>query len=182
MITFAFFAERGWATWDRLRASPATSLEIVLGKALPCVGMGIAQFAVILGVGVLAFGLHIRGSVVALVPLVVAFMLCLVLLGVAITALCRTEQQANAFGYSGMVLFGAISGALVPFAVLPEWARTIAPVAPTYWAMRGLRAVILDGQGSNGVLAPVAVLVAMAMLSGFVAVRRLRFDDTKFGA
>ena len=38
-------------TWDRLRASPATSLEIVLGKAIPRVAMVLAQFVVVLGDG-----------------------------------------------------------------------------------------------------------------------------------
>ena len=67
-----------------------------------------------------------------------------------VTAICRTAQQANAFAYVGMVLFGAIGGALVPFSVLPRWAQTVAPVTPTYWAMRGFRSVILDGQGLGG--------------------------------
>jgi len=148
---------------------------------VPRVVIGIAQFALILGAGVVIFGLHIRGDAVALVPLVVAFSLCLVLLGVAVTALCRTAQQANSFSYLGMVLFGAIGGAFVPFSVLPAWARAIAPVTPTYWAMRGLRSVILDGRGLGGVAAPTAMLLAMAALFTVVALRRLRFDETKVG-
>ena len=95
LMTFAFFSEYGWGTWDRLRASPATSLEIVLGKALPRVAMAMAQFVVILVAGVLVFDLHIRGDVVALVPLVAVFSISLVLLGVAVTAICRTAQQAQ---------------------------------------------------------------------------------------
>ena len=75
LITLAFFAEHGWATWDRLRASPATSLEIIVGKALPRVAIGIIEFAVVLGAGALIFELTVRGSVGALVPLVVAFTL-----------------------------------------------------------------------------------------------------------
>ena len=181
LITFAFFAEHAWATWDRLRVSPATSLEIVAGKALPRVAMGLAQFLVILVAGVVLFDLHVRGDVIALVPLVVVFSICLVLLGVAATALCRTAQQANAFAYLGMVLFGAIGGALVPIDVLPGWARAIAPITPTYWAMRGLRSVILDGRGLGGVVMPAAVLAAMALLFTVVALRRLRFDDAKVG-
>ena len=51
LTTFAFFSEFGWMTWDRLRASPATSLEIVLGKAIPRVAMVLAQFVVVLGAG-----------------------------------------------------------------------------------------------------------------------------------
>jgi ABC-2 type transport system permease protein len=181
LMTFAFFAEHAWQTWDRLRASPATSLEIVLGKAAPRVAIGVLQFVVILGAGVVLFGLHIRGSALALAPLVTAFAICLVLLGVAITALCRTAQQANSFGYLGMVLFGAIGGAFVPFNVLPRWARAISPITPTYWAMRGLRAVILDGQGIGGVLRPTVMLSAMALLFAVIALRRLRFDEAKAG-
>jgi ABC-2 type transport system permease protein len=181
LITFAFFSEHAWATWDRLRVSRATSLEIVLGKALPRVAMGIAQFVVILAAGVVLFDLHVRGNVLALAPLVVAFSICLVLLGVAATALCRTAQQANAFAYLGMVLFGAIGGALVPFDVLPGWARAVAPVTPTYWAMRGLRSVILDGRGMTDVILPIAMLSAMAVVFAAVALRRLRFDESKVG-
>ncbi len=181
LVTFAFFSEYSQATWDRLRASQATSLEIVTAKALPRVGIGIAQFVVILGAGVLLFDLHIRGDVIALVPLVAALCICLVLLGVAVTALCHTAQQASAFSIVGMVLFGAIGGALVPINVLPDWARTIAPITPTYWAMRGFRSVILDGQGLGGVMAPSAMLLGMTALFAAVALRRLRFDETKIG-
>ncbi len=181
LVTFAFFAEHWWGTWDRLRASQATSLEIVLGKAIPRVAVGIAQFVVILAAGVVVFDLHIRGDALALAPLVVTFLVCLVLLGVAVTALCRTAQQANAFGIVGMVLFGAIGGALVPFSVLPGWARTIAPVTPTYWAMRGFRSVILDGQGLSGVTTPILVLGAMAVAFVVVALWRFRFDQPKVG-
>jgi ABC-2 type transport system permease protein len=181
LITFSFFAEHAWSTWDRLRASPATSLEIVLGKALPRLGIGIAQFVVVIGAGVVLFGLHIKGSTLALAPLVVAFSLCLVLLGVAVTAVARTAQQANSVGYLGMVLFGAIGGAFVPFNLLPGWARAIAPATPTYWAMRGLRSVILDGCGFGGVARPSAVLLAMAVGFAAIAVRRFRFDEPKAG-
>lgn len=181
MVTFAFFTEHSWSTWDRLRASAASSGEIVLGKSLPFVAMGLVQFAVVLGTGVAFFGLDVRGNALALVPLLIAFVVSLVLLGVAVTALCRTAQQANAFGYSGMVIFGAIGGAFVPFALLPAWARTIAPVTPTYWVMRGLRAVVLDGRGVAAVVAPTLVLLGMAALFAGVALRRLRFDEAKLG-
>ncbi len=181
LVTFSFFAEHGWATWDRLRASSVTSLEIILGKALPFIALGIVQLVVLLGAGVAVFGLHINGDVLALVPLIVAFSVCLVLLGVCVTAVCRTAQQANAFAYLGMVLFGAIGGAFVPFNVLPAWARAIAPVTPTYWVMRGMRSVILDGAGGAATALPTAVLLAMTAGFGVVALGQLRFDESKIG-
>ena len=80
-----------------------------------------------------------------------------------------------------MVVFGAVGGALVPLSVLPAWARTVAPVTPTYWAMRGFRSVILDAGGFASVALPTGILLAMTLGLAVVAVRRLRFDEAKLG-
>lgn len=179
MTSFAFFSEYGWDTWERLRASAASSTEIVIGKAVPRLAMSLAGFVVIFAIGVPLLELHSRGPLVATVPLVVALAICLVMLGVVVTALSRTVQQANAFAMVGLVLFGSIGGALVPINVLPSWARAVAPVTPTYWAMRGFRSVILDGAGVSGVLLPVAILLAMSVAFAVVSIARFRFDDAK---
>ncbi len=177
LTAIAFFSEWGWATWDRLRASSATTGEIILGKAVPRVGMSIAQFVVVFAVGIPVFGLHIRGPVLALAPLVLAFAVCLVAMGLAVTALCKTVQQASAVSTVGLVVFGAIGGALVPFNVLPTWAQAVAPITPTYWAMRGFRSVILDGRSLGGV----AVLVGMGLAYAALAWARFELDEAKLG-
>jgi ABC-2 type transport system permease protein len=179
MTSFAFFSEYAWCTWERLRTSPATSIEIIIGKALPRVGMSCAQFLVIFAVGIPLLHLHIHGSLWALLPLVAAFALCLVMLGVAVTAVCRTLQQANAVAFGGLVLFGAIGGALVPINVLPAWAHTLAPATPTYWAMRGFRSVILSSSGLNAVTLPATILLAMSLAFAAISVAKFRLDDTK---
>jgi ABC-2 type transport system permease protein len=179
LTTFAFFAEWGFTTWDRLRASAATSLEVIVGKGLPRVLLSIGQFVVVFAVGIPLFDLHVRGPVLALVPLVVVLAVALVLLGVALTALCRTVQQGNAASTVGMVVCGAVGGALVPFRVLPGWAQHVAPLTPDYWAMRGFRSVILDGRALGGVLLPMGVLAAMGVGCAVVALTRFRFDTAK---
>jgi len=179
MTSFVFFAEHLWNTWDRLRASKATSAEIIVGKALPLFAVSAVQFLVIFAVGVPLFHLHSRGSLAAIVPLVAAFATCLVMLGVLITALARTTQQASALAFGGLVLFGALGGALVPVEVLPHWARTVAPATPTYWVMRGFRSVILDGHSYPAIALPCAVLVAMSVAFAAVSLKRFRFTDTK---
>ena len=179
LITFGFFAEHAGEPGTGSRESGELARDRG-GKALPRVAMGLAQFLVILAAGVVLFDLHVRGDVLALVPLVVVFSICLVVLGVAVTPLCRTAQQANAFAYLGMVLFGAIGGALVPFDVLPASTHAVAPVTPTYWAMRGLRSVILDGRASPPLHCPWRCSRDDAALHGHRA-GRLRFDDAKVG-
>jgi ABC-2 type transport system permease protein len=179
MTSFAFFADYGWNTWDRLRASPATSAEIIVGKAVPRLAVSAMQFLAIFAISVPLFHLHSRGPLTALIPLVAAFATCLVMLGVMVTALCRTIQQVNAFAMGGLVLFGAIGGALVPIQVLPGWARAVAPVTPTYWVMRGFRSVILDAHSFAAMVLPCAVLLAMSLAFGAVSLSRFRFSDAK---
>ena len=69
MTSFAFFSEYGWNTWERLRASAASSSEIILCKALPRLAMSLAGFAVVFAIGIPLLGLHSRGPLVAAVPL-----------------------------------------------------------------------------------------------------------------
>jgi ABC-2 type transport system permease protein len=179
MTSFAFFAEYGWSTWDRLRASNATSPEIIVGKALPLLLVSAIQFVVIFAIAVPLFDLHSRGPFIALAPLIAAFATCLVMLGVMITALCRTIQQVSALAMGGLVLFGALGGALVPLEVLPGWARAFAPATPTYWVMRGFRSVILDGHGFAAIWLPCCILAGMSVTFAAVSLSRFRFSDAK---
>jgi len=180
-IAFTFFREHGWRTWARLRASCGNSAEILLGKALPMLAVGALQLALLFGVGVAVLDLHVPGSAVGVALLCLALLLCVVALGLALTAVFRTMQQLNAFGYLGATFFGMLGGAFVPLAMLPSWARAVAPATPQYWAMRGLRSLILDGKGTSAVGLPVAVLCGYALLFVIIALWRLRFDDAKVG-
>ena len=60
LVIFAFFSEFTWGTWDRLRASSAGSIEIVLGKAIPRVAMVLVQFVAVFLAGIVIFELHRR--------------------------------------------------------------------------------------------------------------------------
>ena len=183
LTTFAFFSEFGWMTWDRLRASPATSLEIVLGKAIPRVAMVIVQLFVILGAGVLLFDLHIRGNALALVPLICVFSLALVMLGVAVTAVCRTAQQANSCAVVGMMLFGAIGGALVPFNVLPALGPDRRARDAHLLGHARFRSVILDGRGlrRDGRADRALAAMTLALHSRRAAPLALRRNEDRLG-
>jgi ABC-2 type transport system permease protein len=184
MITFlglAFFREHIWSTWDRLRASPARSYEIVIGKLAPNFAILVVQQAVLFGAGVLLFGLEINGSVVALAAVALSFVLWLIAFAFAVASYCRTFQQVLAVSNLGAILFSGIGGALTPIDSLPGWADAIAPGFPTYWAMRGFKDVLLDGEGLGGVGPEVAVLLGAAALFWVLAAVRFRLDDPKGG-
>jgi ABC-2 type transport system permease protein len=178
-VGYGFYREHAWRTWERLRASPATSAEIMLGKALGSLALAAAQLVLVFGVGSVLMGLHVRGSWPAVVLVGACFGAFTVAAGLAVTAACRTVMQANTIAYLGTLLLACLGGALVPLTLLPGWARAIAPAVPSYWAMRGYRSAIL-GSGRSPVLCA-AVLAGCALALALAAVWRMRFDEPKTG-
>lgn len=178
---FLFFREYIWKTWSRVRATPATPLDIVIGKAIPMVVLGVVQLAVLVVFGVTVLDLHLHGELPAIAAVSTVYVCCAVAIGIALTAVVRTSQQLNAFGFLGATVLGAIGGALVPLSTLPHWTRTLAPATPQYWAMRATNDVILNGKPASAVLLPIAMLAAFTLASILIAIRRLRFDDRNVG-
>jgi ABC-2 type transport system permease protein len=176
---FLFFREYQWKTSARLRASPASTVDIIVGKTVPMIALGILQVAVLLLIGDLAMGLHLHGEAPAVVAISVVYICCAVAIGVALTAGLRTMQQLNAVGFLGATLLGAIGGALVPLSALPSWTRNISGITPQYWVMRASHDVILDHKASLSILLPIVVLCALSAVSIAVSVRLLRLDDEK---
>lgn len=174
--SMSFFREHAWRTWDRLRASPAGSYEILLGKIAVPLLQAVGQFALLFGLGVLCLGLTVRGSWGPLVAIGAAYSLFLVAMGLAVTALCKTYMQANAFTNVGALFMAGFGGALVPYAFLPAWARFLSPGVPSYWAMSGYREAIL---GYGHPLVSVAVLLAFAIACLVFAALRFRLNDRK---
>jgi ABC-2 type transport system permease protein len=174
--SMAFFREHAWRTWDRLRASPASTYEIILGKALVPLCQAAGQFLLVFGLGGILLGLTVHGSWIDLAMVGAAYGLFLVATGLAIAAICTSYMQANAISNIGALLMAGLGGALVPHTFLPGWAQKLSPATPSYWAMRGYRAVIL---GHGGSLLSVAVLLAFAAVCAILAARRFRVDDTK---
>lgn len=176
---FTFFREHGWHTWDRLRASQATTPDIMVGKLTPTLVIALVQILTLFWLGVVLFDLVIRGSLTALFMIVVAFSLSMLSFGMAITALSRTSLQLNTFVNLFGMVFAGVGGALVPLTVLPEWVQGIARFVPTFWAMDGFLDVILEGAVWTDVIGQFAVLMVFAAGFAAVAAIKFRFEESK---
>lgn len=176
---FTFFRDHGWGTWDRLRASPASSVDIMVGKVIPTVGVTFVQLGLLFVLGGPLFGLTVRGSWTALAMLIAAVALSLSAFGMLVTAVARTMNQLNAVGSVGGMAMAMLGGAWVPVSTMPGWAQAVAPGLPTYWAMEGFRDVILVGAGARQVLTPTLIMLGFTLLFALLAAARFRFEDTK---
>jgi ABC-2 type transport system permease protein len=177
-----FFSEHKWGTWERLQVSFANPVQVLLGKMLPIVILIGLQHLLLFGLGTLLFDLNANGEVLGLVPLFIALNLCVVMLGLALVAICRTSIQIDVISNLLTILFATLGGALVPSFSLPALGEDLAPATPTYCAVDGSRAVILEGEGISAVLGPTAVLLGFAALFAVIAATRFRFSDVKVAA
>ena len=176
---FGFFREHGWGTWDRLRASSATTANIMAGKLGPVLALSVLQMLGLFGLGIVLFDLQIAGSMTALLLIMVTFAVAMLGFGMTITALSRTSLQLNTFANLGGMVFAIVGGAMVPIAVLPGWVQTVAQLTPVYWAMQGFLGVVLEGEGVIDALPATLVLMAFAAVFMGIAALRFRFEETK---
>jgi ABC-2 type transport system permease protein len=170
VVGTAILTERTWRTWDRLRATPARSSELLTTKALPGFGMLAVQQAEVLLFGVVAFGLRIADPIL-LAAAVLSWALALLGIGTALGATLRSQSELNMAYDIGGVVLSALGGALVPLSVLPRWAQAAAPVSPGYWAMSAFRAAAAGQAGPA--LRAMAVLVAVAVVTAALGAWRI---------
>jgi len=135
--------------------------------------------SVLFALGVLAFGMDVRGSWAGLALMVVASTAFMTAMAMLLVATLRTANQVMAVVNLGAMVFAGIGGAFAPVEALPGWARAVAPASPAYWMIDGFRGVVLEGASLAATLRPAGIVAAMTLVVALVAVWRLRFTDEK---
>jgi ABC-2 type transport system permease protein len=160
--------------WERWEGTIEYTFMAPLSRAVHLGGMGL--FAVIYGlirtallflVIALFFGLHMAGAnfATALVLLAVAS-LSFVGVGMitAVLPLISPERGAQ-FGFVAQGLLLVVSGVYYPVSVLPQWMQWISTISPATYALRGIRAAILDGAGLGAVWGDIWPLLVLAVVT-----------------
>jgi ABC-2 type transport system permease protein len=163
--------ERHWQTWDRLRASRAPAFELLLGKIIPIFVVMVAQQTILLVYGCLAIGLPIPRSIGYVALSIVIWAFSLLSVGAALATIARSLGELGVISDVGALTISSLGGALVPLSVWPGWAQAAAHASPGYWALRMLQAAI-RGDGQD-MLLPAVILLALGLVAGVFAVRRL---------
>lgn len=165
-VVTAFFRDHQWGTWDRLRTSPARSVDLLLGKSLTAFAAQLLQFAAVLVGGALLFGYRPNGSVLGLILVLVAFSSAMICFGLLLVSATRSLELALVIGNVLAMLMAGVGGAFGPVEALPTWMQTIAPASPAYWALQAMRSLTLDRAGALDALGPSMALFGFG--AGFV--------------
>ena len=164
-------SERG--NMEMLINTPVRPLELMLGKIIPYIGIGLVQTAIILLLGHLIFAVPLDGSLGALAVTTLAFIGASLALGLVLSTIATSQLQAMQMTVFILLPSILLSGFMFPYEGMPVPAQYIAEVLPATHFMRTIRAVVLRGAGLHEVAFDTLWLVGF-MLVGLV-VASLRF-------
>jgi ABC-2 type transport system permease protein len=164
--------ERG--TMESLLAMPITPLEIMLGKIIPYIIVGFLQATLIVGTGVLLFGVPILGSIFLLAALSTLFIATNLSVGYTFSTIAQNQLQAMQMSMMFFLPNILLSGFMFPFAGMPVWAQWIGEALPLTHYIRIVRAIMLKGADISDLRYDAVALVFLMAIAMTIAVTRFR--------
>src|SRR5256885_14846164 len=164
--------ERG--TMESLLSMPITPVEIMLGKIVPYVMVGFVQAALIIGVGVLLFGVPILGNLALLALLSTLFITTNLSIGYTFSTIAQNQLQAMQMSMMFFLPNILLSGFMFPFAGMPGWAQWIGEALPLTHFIRIVRAIMLKGSGLPDLHYDALALAGLMLIAMTIAVTRFR--------
>ena len=173
LTAFAVVREREIGTLEQIMVTPIRSGEFILGKTLPFFLIGLFDVSLIAVVGTLWFQVPFRGQVSVLFTGAILFLLCMLGVGLLISTVSATQQQAMVTAFFFLMPAVTFSGFAFPISTMPQWLQDFTYANPLRYFLIVLRGSYLKGVGMD-ILWP--QMVAMAGLGvGLLATAVLRF-------
>lgn len=173
MTSMAIVRERERGTLEQLIVTPVRAYELMIGKIVPYIFLGYIQITVALLVGVLVFGVPIRGSLLELYILTLFFITASLGLGIMISNIARNQMQAFQMSFFIMLPSILLSGFLFPRDAMPKIIYYISNVIPLTYYLDIIRGIVLKGIGFPYLIGQVISLLVFSVF--FVTVSVLKF-------
>jgi ABC-2 type transport system permease protein len=164
--------ERG--TMESLLSMPIKPVEIMFGKIIPYVIVGFVQASLIIGIGVLLFGVPILGSLATLALLTTLFITTNLAIGYTFSTIVQNQLQAMQLSMMFFLPSILLSGFMFPFAGMPRWAQYIGECLPLTHFVRIVRAIMLKGATIQNLQYDTIALIALMLFAMTIAVTRFR--------
>jgi ABC-2 type transport system permease protein len=147
MTGLAVTRERERGTMENLLAMPSTPLEVMTGKLVPYIGIGLLQASIILAAARYVFHVPFFGNVFAVYLSTLLFIAANLTVGITFSSLARNQLQAVQLAIFYFLPNIILSGFMFPFKGMPEWAQVIGNLLPLTYFNRLVRGILLKGNG-----------------------------------
>jgi ABC-2 type transport system permease protein len=175
MTGLAMTRERERGTFENLLATPATPFEIMTGKIVPYILIGLLQVTLVLIAARWVFGVPMAGSLVLLYAIVLVFICANLTLGITLSSLARNQLQAMQMTFFFFLPSILLSGFMFPFRGMPDWAQVIGNCLPLTHFLVLVRGILLKGNGIELLLPhlwPLFAFIAVVLGLGVKTFRR----------
>lgn len=157
--------EREQGTFDQLLVTPCTPTEIMIGKSVPSIIVGLVQASLVLLIATIWFRIPMAGSLWTLYVALLVFMVACVGIGLAISAMAANMQQAMLYTFVLMMPLVLLSGMTTPIANMPAVMQWLTAIDPARYAIHMVQRVYLEGVGLGTVLGDILPLLAIAAVT-----------------
>jgi ABC-2 type transport system permease protein len=164
--------EKELGTLEQLNVTPMTRLQFIAAKLLPFWALGLIELAMGLLVGVVAFDVPVRGSVLLLFGSAAIYLVAALAIGLFISSLVDTQQQAMFVTFFVMNVYLLMSGLFTPIDSMAPWVQTVSLVNPVRHFVTISRAILIKGAGPAEIARPMLTLVAFGAVTLALAIRQ----------
>ncbi|HEX7220443.1 MAG TPA: ABC transporter permease [Burkholderiales bacterium] len=145
MTGLAMTRERERGTFENLLATPALPIEVMTGKIVPYILIGLIQVSLIIAAALLLFEVPMEGNALALYFAVLIFIAANLTLGITFSSLARNQLQAMQMTFFFFLPSILLSGFMFPFRGMPEWAQWLGTLLPLTHFLHLVRGIMLKG-------------------------------------
>jgi ABC-2 type transport system permease protein len=172
LTSFAVVREREIGTLEQIMVTPIRPVEFILGKTLPFFLIGLFDVSLIALVGTLWFQVPFRGHIFVLFTGAVLFLICMLGVGLLISTVSSTQQQAMVTSFFFIMPAITFSGFGFPIATMPQWLQYCTYLSPLRYFLVVLRATYLKGVGMDILWPQLAAMAGLGLSLLTIAILR----------
>jgi len=174
LTAFSIVKERERGTIEQLMVTPIQALEMLVGKTIPYVLIGLFDAGLILAAGTFWFAVPVAGSVVGLFAYISLFIVVALGLGILIATMVTTQQQAALSAQFALVPNILLSGFMFPIESMPDLMQAFTRLLPMRYFLIIVRGVMMKGLGFGALWTQALALAVLGVLIFSVSWFRFR--------
>ncbi len=164
--------EKELGTLEQLNVTPMTRGQFIAAKLLPFWVLGMLNLAIGLVVAAVVFGVPMRGSLVLLFGSAAIYLIAALAIGLWISSVVDTQQQAMFVTFFIMNVYLLMSGLFTPIDSMAPWVRTVSQLNPVRHFVTISRAILMKGAGLADIAQPLLTLTAFGAITLALAIRQ----------
>jgi ABC-2 type transport system permease protein len=175
MTGLAMTRERERGTFENLLATPALPVEVMTGKIVPYIMIGLIQVTLVLLAAKYIFQVPMEGNLLVLYGVILVFIAANLTLGITFSSIARNQLQAMQMTFFFFLPSILLSGFMFPFRGMPEWAQWLGNALPLTHFLSLVRGLMLKGNGVADIwpqLWPILLFMGVVLAAGLKSYRR----------